>query len=135
MSPRGGGRTEACNTADAAVLLAKAEKFIDTAELVLDETDLPALSTSAALSVLGAIAASDVICCKRLGQRSRGQDHRQATELLRQVAPNGPKLAQALSRVLDVKDGSQYGKAFLDRNRTVGALRQAKVLLQAARTA
>lgn len=135
MSPRGGGRTEPCNAAEAAVLLAKAERFIETAELVLDESDLPTLSLSAALSVLGGIAASDVICCKRLGQRSRAQDHRQATELLRQVAPNGPDLARALARVLDVKDGSQYGKAFLDQNRTLGALRQAKILLDAARIA
>jgi hypothetical protein len=36
-------------------------------------------------AVLAAIAASNALCCRLLGERSRGQDHRDAVALLEQV--------------------------------------------------
>ena len=97
--------------------------------------DAALYSVSASLSVLGGIAASDVVCGVRLGVRSRGQDHRQAADLLDEVRPDGPDLAKSLVRVLDLKDGSQYAPRLLNRERAEQALRHAQHLLDAARAA
>ncbi len=64
---------------------------------------------SAALSVLAGIAASDAATCLRLGQRSRGQDHREALTLLRRIEPDGDGLAKDLDRLLGLKDNAHYG--------------------------
>jgi hypothetical protein len=48
-------------------------------------------SVSAALAVLAGIAASDATCCATQGERSGGQDHKRAVELIRQAGLNGPK--------------------------------------------
>src|ERR1700690_1142442 len=66
------------------------------------------LNVAAGLAVLAGIAASDAICCVRLGQRHRGDDHRGAAELLRSATPDGAELASTLLRLLDLKDAAHY---------------------------
>lgn len=134
ISPRE-GRTSACTPAEAATLRDKARKFVEVADLLIEEEEGASISASAAVSVLGAIAASDAICGRRLGRRSKGQDHNDAIQLLKQVEPGGEKLANALARVLAVKNASQYGTKFIDRPRAQGVLRQAHQLLDAAEEA
>jgi len=48
-------------------------------------------------AVLAGIAASDAICCVRLGCRHRGEDHRGATELLKTATVDGDRLAVTLA--------------------------------------
>ena len=78
------------------------------------------------------IAASDALCCRSLGRRARGQDHREAIGLLAQVEPNGKALSRALARLLDIKDGSQYGLVFLGTARAKTAVKSAVALTEAA---
>jgi hypothetical protein len=114
---RATGRTAPCDRADARTRLRRAQEFLAAAELVLgergetrDEEDAINLSgVSAALAVLAGIAASDAATCFRLGKRSRSQDHREAVDLLRSVAPGGELLAKDLARLLDLKDTAHYG--------------------------
>lgn len=93
------------------VRLGQAEKFLEVADLVAVEvTAIPESgSVSAALAVLAGIAAADAACCAALGRRSRGQDHKQAAQLVSEVAPGGPAAAKSLDRLLDLKDTAQYG--------------------------
>jgi len=80
------GRTQDCNRAQARVRLDQARAFLEVAELVsAEENDLANEHVSAALAVLAGIAAADAACCATLGQRSRGQDHRQALALVGQA--------------------------------------------------
>ena len=79
-------------------------------------------------AVLAGIAAADAACCQALGERARGEDHREATSLVEQVAPNGPTAAKALERLLSLKDESQYGFGDLGGQRLVASFRQARAL-------
>jgi hypothetical protein len=107
MTQRAGERTQACDLTDAKVRIHQAQVFLETAELVATvDDDLASPGVAAALAVLAGIAASDATCCVVLGERSRGQDHRQATSLLRRVEPDGKTLARDLARLLDIKDGA-----------------------------
>jgi hypothetical protein len=105
------------------------------AELVGAEDDnLATPGVAAALAVLAGIAASDAACCAALGQRSRGQDHRRAVELLSQIAPDGNAMASHLDRLLSIKDDAHYGLLDVGAQRAKAALRQARSLVDAATT-
>lgn len=131
-----GGRAQPCGVGEARVRAAQARKFLDTADLILDvDDDLATPSVAAALAVLSGIAASDALCCRSLGRRPRGQDHREATALLAQVEPRGRSLSRALQRLLEVKDGSQYGVVYLTGTRARAAVKNAATLTDAAETA
>lgn len=65
-------------------------------------------SVSAANAISAAIAASDAICGKALGERYSGPDHREAAKLLRKVA-GGDALATRLLRLAAQKTQAQYG--------------------------
>jgi hypothetical protein len=132
VNPRSSGRTTPCARADAVRRQEHAEKFLEVAELVDGESDEVAASAnlSASLAVLAGIAASDAACCAALGRRSRGQDHRQAIDLLREVSPGGPEAARQLQRLLDLKDSAHYGVITLSGEALKAALRGARGLVQ-----
>lgn len=125
-------RTQRCGLPEAEVRLDQARKFLEVAELVSIEGEVPAsLSVAAALTVLAGIAASDAACCAALGRRSRGQDHRQAIPLLEQ-AVGGRNAAQDLLCLLDLKDAAHYGVIYVTGPKLTRALRQAERLVQLA---
>jgi hypothetical protein len=98
--------------------------------LVADEgDDLEYSSAAAALAVLAGIAASDTACCKALGRRSRGQDHRAVIELVEQVEPGGRDASKALRRLLALKDEAHYGFFDVSGADLKTALRQARALV------
>lgn len=129
MSPRPAGRTEALTSAQARTRLRQAEKFSEVAALVIDEPVDSAPGVAAALAVLAGIAAADAVCGAVLGQRSRGQDHRQAADLLHGVNPDGAPMAKALRELLDLKDASHYAPIMLTRRQGQTALRRAETLI------
>jgi hypothetical protein len=130
MSPRHSARTQACSETDARTRLRHARKFIEVAELVAGEgEEIEYASQAAALAVLAGIAASDAACCKSLGRRSRGQDHRSAITLVEQVAPGGKRAAQTLNRLLSLKDEAQYGLFDVGGKDLKSSLRQANELV------
>jgi hypothetical protein len=64
--------------------LRKSGQFLDAASLIADRADEEAeiADVYVTLCVHAGIAASDVICCARLGQHARGEDHNEAAALL-----------------------------------------------------
>lgn len=134
MSPRRSGRTATCDRADAIVRLRHAESFLLVADLVLDQSDDPALalaSVASSLAVLAGIAAADATCCVALGRRARGQNHDEAVALVRTVAPNGEAMARDLSRLLALKDDAQYGVLIVSSERARSSVGWARRLLAA----
>lgn len=112
MAGKARGRTTPCGRDEALIRLRQASAFVFAAELCLSDTenrDLPLNGSAAALAVLAGIAAADAVCCARLGRRWRGQDHRQAADLVRTVQPGGLELAKDLGRLLEIKDKVHYG--------------------------
>lgn len=103
MSPR----QQTCTRDDARYRLSDARSMMAVADLVVTDDTIPGVA--GALAVLAGIAASDAACCAVLGRRHRGQDHRDAGELLKAVEPNGPAMAKDLRRLLSRKDDAHYG--------------------------
>jgi hypothetical protein len=134
VSPRAKGRVQGCDRDDALTRLSHARKFLDVAELVAtEETAEESGTVSAALAVLAGIAAADAACCAALGRRARGQDHREAVDLLGQVK-NSEEPANSLRRLLDLKDTAQYGLIHVSGQNLKAALRQAGTLVSFAGT-
>lgn len=129
-------RTKSCDRSDALNRLAQAEAFLLAAELVVEaDTDDATPSVAASLAVLAGIAASDAACCARLGVRARGQSHAEAVELLGTAEPRGGDMAKDLQRLLNRKDDSQYGVAFVSAGEASRMVSWAKRLLGNARHA
>lgn len=84
---------------------------------------------AAALAVLGGIAASDAACCRALGRRARGDDHREAATLLAQIHPGGDRAARALLALIDLKDTAHYGLIHITRRQLTVAMRRASGLV------
>jgi hypothetical protein len=125
-------RTQRCDAAQAPKRLADAGAFLKLAETV-DETSAPeSLGVSAANAVLAGIAAADAACCRALGVRSRGEDHREATKLVAQVQPGGSDAANALGRLLTLKNDAEYGLTAVSRANRDLAIRQARKLVKFA---
>lgn len=133
---RGTSRTQACSRQDAMNRLAQAESFLVAADLVTaDESDVANPGVAAALAVLAGIAASDAACCAKLGVRPRGQSHAEAVAVLATVAPDGAEMAKDLGRLLNRKDDSHYGVAFVAAGDAERMIRWAERLLSRARLA
>jgi hypothetical protein len=134
VNPRNEGRTNKCDHNQARTRMTHANKFLDVAELVASDVDVEpgTASVAAALAVLAGIAASDVACCAKLGRRFRGQDHRQAVNLVRQVSAGGPEAAKNLSQLLDLKDTAYYGVIHVTTVELKSAIRRAKAIVKFA---
>jgi hypothetical protein len=109
-----------------------ARKFLELAELVDDEPESTSLGVSSANAALAGIAAADAACCRALGERSRGEDHRDAVALVAQVSPGGDEAANALARLLAIKNDADYGLTTMSRAKRETALRQARKLVEFA---
>jgi hypothetical protein len=109
VSSRGRSRDQPCGVREARAKLQRAVQFVEVARLVEDDPDPDWASAAAALLVLAGIAASDAACCRALGRRSRGQDHHDAEALLVLIEPGGKAAANAMRRLVNLKDGAHYG--------------------------
>lgn len=135
MTPTDEGRTQHCTPADARVRLQHAKKFLEVAQLIAEpEQDREYVSAATALAVLAGIAAADAACCHTLHRRSRGQNHRQAADLVEQIVPGGPEASKSLGRLLNLKDQAHYGLFDISGRDFDAALRQAQALVTFAAT-
>lgn len=127
------GRTQVCGNREAQAKLRRAEQFMEVAGLIKDEPDPDWASAAAALAVLAGISASDAACCKALGQRSRGQDHHDAEALLELIEPGGKNAANAMRRLINLKDQAHYGFYNVAAQDLRSAITQAQRLIRFAR--
>lgn len=127
-------RTAACDAAEGRTRFRTAQAYLNVAASVLDERDRDEyLNVAAGLAVLAGIAASDAICCIRLGCRHRGDDHRGAADLLRTATPDGGELAKTLLKLLDLKDAAHYGVLVVASRKARDAVRWSGRLVDRAR--
>jgi hypothetical protein len=140
-------RRRPCTAEDARTRAAHARAYLEVAKLIRSDADKPGdlnfNHVAAGNAVLAAVAASDAICCRLLGQRARGQDHRDAVALLDQVrfgsgtdeaqARRARDLAKSLGTALDLKDDSHYGTLMIGAPELRRLIRAAENLVSAAR--
>ncbi len=107
--------------------------MLAVAGLVYDDPGEAALpGVAAALAVLAGTAASDAACCAALGERARGQDHKQALNVLSGVHPGGKSMATDLNRLLTAKDTVHYGMKLTTRKTAERLIRAARRLCELA---
>lgn len=124
------GRTKKCSAATRAGRLRKARSFRDAAELIRAVlTDADDLDAYAALCVLAGIAASDVLCCARLGEHASGDNHQEAAALLAKVDRS---LAKDLTTLLGMKRRAEYEAAPVSKPDSKRARAAVDRLVQAA---
>jgi hypothetical protein len=83
---------------------------------------------AAANAVLAAIAATDALCGHAHGFHATGQDHREATRLLKAAPDAGPKLAVKFARLVSDKSDFTYG-GFCTRAEATRATADAAALI------
>lgn len=127
------GRSSPCGTEEARRRVEQAAAYLLAAELAAGEPGAAWPNVAAGNAVLAGIAASDAVCCFRLGERHRGENHREALTILARATPDGGRLAQTLERLLGIKDQSHYGADLVSPERARSAIRQAGRLLARAR--
>lgn len=127
-------RQAPCGAEEARERVQYAQEQLALAEVATPWADAAERKASGACAVLAAIAAADAVCCRRLGRRSRDQDHRAAVDLLKRVVPEGAALAKDLDMVLADKDVMQYGVALVTAERHLRLMRAARRLVAAAET-
>lgn len=124
-------RTTECTPAIRTGRLAKARQFMEAADVVAmladEATDVG--DAYVTLCVHAGIAASDVICCKRLGEHARGEDHNAAVDLLRTADADA---ARQLSALLGMKTKAGYSALPVSTNDHKRAGRAAQSLVDAA---
>lgn len=123
-------RTRPCTEAVRWGRLRKAEQFLTMASLADEHADVA--DAYVTLCVHAGIAASDVICCARLGESAQGENHREAVALL-QTADQAA--ATHLSTLLALKTKSAYSHTPVTPAEIKRAGRAVEALVAAARRA
>lgn len=124
-------RTVGCTHTTRVGRLAKAQQFWLAAQTIEDFADDEATVTDAytTLAIHAGIAAADVICCARLGEHARGDDHDEAVSLL---ASADKARAKDLAMLLRMKTRAGYSHEPTSRTDRQRARRAAARLAQAA---
>ena len=127
-------RTRPCTPEVRRDRLRKATQFLDAAYLLGDLAGQDGESADAyvTLCVHAGIAASDVICCARIGQHAQGDDHGEAVALL---ATADKRAASHLRTLLSMKTKAGYSHAAATAGDCQRAGRAAAALVETARRA
>jgi hypothetical protein len=121
-----------CGRAEAQSRLAVATAYLEAAQMALREHDSDEHpSVASGNAVLAGIAASDSICCLRLGRMHRGPHHSGAIDLLAKALPDGQKVSQNLGRLLSLKDEAHYGVMMTSSRKANDSVKWAKNLITA----
>jgi len=112
--------------------LRKAGHFLDAANLIADQAGTEPGSADAfiTLCIHAGIAASDVICCARLGQHAQGENHNEALALLGQADSGSVKHLRVLVS-MKTKVGYSHAEATAADAKRAG--RAAETLVETAR--
>jgi hypothetical protein len=125
-------RTVECTIREARQRLSTARAYLEAAELILGDERREFSGVAAGNAVLVGISAADAICGKGLKKCFRGEDHRQAAELLEGAFFDGPKCKKALLRLLDLKDAAHYRFQDFSRVNAQKAVKLARELVGSA---
>ncbi len=124
-------RTRPCNAEIRRGRLRKAQQFADAANLIYEYVDTDDDADAyVTLCVHAGIAASDVICCARLGEHAKGENHSEAVDLLKRVDATA---AKHLSVLLGLKTKSGYSHLPATQDEVKRAGRAADALVETAR--
>jgi hypothetical protein len=125
-------RTVVCTIREARQRLNTARAYLESAELILGDERRAFSGVAAGNAVLAGIAAADAICGKGQKKFFRGEDHRQAADLLEAAFFDGQKCKKTFLRLLDMKDAAHYGFEDFSRVNARKAVKLARELVASA---
>lgn len=129
MTPRPPARLVPGQRRDALARLALGEAYLDRA-LLGDQTDDTERTASVGIACTAAIAFADAICLNAVQQRSAGDNHGAAIDLLRTVDATA---ARHLGTLLALKTQTQYGSTTISTEKAARAMRAVEHLAARAR--
>jgi hypothetical protein len=124
-------RTVALDKVGARARLKEAKLYLSAAEL-LDSGGAAENKVAGSNAILAGIAAADAICGLVLGERSSGDDHAQAINLLKRATHPSTKAANSLARLLTQKTPVQYGTDAISANDAANLIKWARALVDEA---
>ncbi|MFH1329223.1 MAG: hypothetical protein ABIJ48_00980 [Actinomycetota bacterium] len=125
-------KTRECAPREALRRLSAACKFLEAAELYVGDEDPAGQRVAVSNAVLAGIAATDAICCARLGRHAVGDDHRAAVDLGGTIGPEEREAAKALTVLLSIKHKAQCQTSAVAKADATRAVRRAQSLIAAA---
>lgn len=127
-------RTHPCTPEVRRGRLRKAGQFLDAANLIADQAGEQAESADAyiTLCIHAGIAASDVICCARLGEHAQGESHADALAMLGRADRGSDRHLRVLLS-MKTKIGYSHTGATVTEAKRAG--RAAEALVESARRA
>jgi len=113
----------------------KAVQFLTAAEEIMDlaEDGADIGDAYVTLCVHAGIAAADTLCAHYLGQYNSGENHNEATALLRRLQPDGLAHSADLAQLLALKTKAGYTHRPVTAQERLQAGRRARTLVDAAR--
>jgi hypothetical protein len=125
-------RTKSCDAGVQRGRMHKANQFIEAADMIreLANEHEDVSDAYVTLCVHAGIAASDVICCARLGEHAQGENHDEAVGLLAGADKDAAKHLRTLLK-LKTKAGYSHAPATADEFKRAG--RAAEMLVETAR--
>ncbi len=112
--------------------LSAARQFLEAAEFYVGDEDPDGRRVAVSNAVLAGIAASNAMCCARVGRHAVGDDHQAAITLVGTIGPEGREAAKAPTALLSVKHKAQYQTSAVGKADATGAVRRAQSLIAAA---
>lgn len=125
-------KTRSCAAGESRKRLSAARKFLEVADLYVDDVDPEGRRVAASNAVLAGIAAADAMCCARLGKHAVGDDHRAAADLVRDIGPSGAEASKALTALLGIKHKAQYQASPVGKGDAKTAVRSVHALVKIA---
>lgn len=124
-------RTVGLDAVGARARLKEAHLYLSAAEL-LDSGGAAENKVAGSNAILAGIAAADAICGLVLGERSAGEDHGQAINLLKRATHPSTKAANSLTRLLTQKTPVQYGADAISANDAANLIKWARDIVHEA---
>lgn len=125
--------TVSLDQAGARARLQEARVYLDMAELA-GPGKAAGNKVAGSNAILAGIAAADAICGLVLGERSAGDDHAQAINLLKKAIHPSTKAATSLKRLLTQKTPVQYGADAISATDAANLIKWARDIVHEADT-
>lgn len=124
-------RTRPVTAPQARAYLGKAEEFLAAARTSLEAGQSIAATS---LAIHAGISACDAICGARTGQRVAASDHGQSATLLEQAGDEGKDAARVLTRLVPLKNRTEYEPEDVPEATAKRAVSHAEKIVVIART-
>ena len=122
----------AMSASDVKIRMRAASKFLESAEMFIEEADAASWQVAGSNAVSAGIAASDAICGHILGYCAQSDNHTDALDILADATLPDNQPRKHLTALLSDKSGYQYGTESVQHRAARALVTHAQRLVEAA---